>query len=982
MGQKFFQEQAIFIDSLHKSYLDKDINGDKTYTHKFIYNDEINNENVLKHIINCLNELKEDDEFFFSVAFITDSGLSTLKEALYEVNLKKIKGKILTTNYLNFTDPKSLEFLSKFDNIETKIIDCDETLKDGFHTKGYIFKYNNQGIIKALIGSSNITRPALMTNIEWNLLTISSLNGEVVNKVLEEFQRLFNNALFLDQQFIDTYRIKYNLEKAKRESVSTNDTNIIVPNEMQKIVYYKLNELISKGEKRGLLIAATGTGKTYASAFAIKYLNIKANKIIYITHREEILLQAINSFKKVLGETYTTSLYSGNTKDKFNPDADIIFATHALMIKKENLILWDKDHFDIVIIDEVHKVGENRYQDIINYFNPKFLFGMTATPDRMDGYDLYDLFDHNIIHEIRLDEALNNDMLVPFDYFGITDIYADGLDDDTNSFNDIVSDERAKHIIKMSDYYGYSGDYLKGLIFVPKRKFGFELMDKLNALGKKAKFIDGETSQKEREETIKRLKREELQDPNDYLDYIITVNIFNEGIDIPEVNQVIFLRPTESSIIFIQQLGRGLRKYNNKDRLVILDFIGNYKTNYLIPSSFVYKMDSVDFLVERTQNITLYHNSTIQFDEIARQKILKSICLSNISSLNVLKEEYIILKQKLGRIPRLIEIDKSSKISSDSIKAAKNNYDTYYLFLKKVEKDYKVNLSLDEERFDKYLFRGLVNGRKVEDLLLLKCILERKDYDDYLSLLKKYKIYNISKNLLGYLNAFFNGTYSNGINVNKIATIKNNQIIVENEFLKLLDHQDFVDILWQTVESGLYKYETKYHINIYDDTFRFVLHERYSRFDVSRIINKNVDIEMTVNGYQNYDDCNVIPIFVDYHKDKDEFDPTNYEDKFIDENTFIWISRFNCYSSKGQIKDIIDAYNKGRKILLFVRRKVDSKDNEFYFLGDVTILSYEDFKKQIKDKNGMMKVYNFVRFIFKINETVRKDIYEYLTFKD
>ena len=203
-----------------------------------------------------------------------------------------------------------------------------------------------------------------------------------------------------------------------------------------------------------------------------------------------------------------------------------------------------------------------------------------------------------------------------------------------------------------------------------------------------------------------------------------------------------------------------------------------------------------------------------------------------------------------------------------------------------------------------------------------------------------------------------------------------------DDFLKLLDHQDFVDILLQTVESGLYKYETKYHINIYDDTFRFVLHERYSRFDVSRIINKNVDIEMTVNGYQNYDDCNVIPLFVDYHKDKDEFDPTNYEDKFIDENTFIWISRFNCYSSKGQIKDIIDAYNKGRKILLFVRRKVDSKDNEFYFLGDVTILSYEDFEKQIKDKNGMMKEYNFVRFTFKINETVRKDIYEYLTFKD
>ena len=275
MDQRFDQEQAIFINSLYKSYLDKDINGDKTYTHKFIYNDENNNENVLKNIVNCLTELKDGDEFFFSVAFITDSGLSTLKEALYEVNLKKVKGKILTTNYLNFTDPKSLEFLFKFDNIETKIIDCDDDLKAGFHTKGYIFKYYSQGIIKALIGSSNITRNALMTNFEWNLLTISSLKGEVVNKVLEEFQRLFDKALSLNQEFIDAYRKKYNLEKAKRDNVNSDETTIIEPNQMQIEVYKRLNELIINGEKRGLLIAATGTGKTYASAFAIKNLEFK-----------------------------------------------------------------------------------------------------------------------------------------------------------------------------------------------------------------------------------------------------------------------------------------------------------------------------------------------------------------------------------------------------------------------------------------------------------------------------------------------------------------------------------------------------------------------------------------------------------------------------------------------------------------------------------------------------------------------------------
>ena len=234
-------------------------------------------------------------------------------------------------------------------------------------------------------------------------------------------------------------------------------------------------------------------------------------------------------------------------------------------------------HFDYILIDEVHKAGASSYQKVIEYFNPKFLMGMTATPERTDDFNIYALFDYNIAYEIRLQEALEEDMLCPFHYFGVTDIEYNGETiDDATILSKLVADERVNHILDKIEYYGFSGETVKGLMFCSRKEEAAKLSLVLNEKGLRTVALTGDDSQEERVLRINQLE-------NGKLDYILTVDIFNEGIDIPCINQVVMLRQTQSSIIFIQQLGRGLRKHDTKDYVTIIDFIGNYKNNYLIP---------------------------------------------------------------------------------------------------------------------------------------------------------------------------------------------------------------------------------------------------------------------------------------------------------------------------------------------------------------------------------------------------------------
>ncbi|HCY9907049.1 TPA: DUF3427 domain-containing protein [Staphylococcus aureus] len=561
-----------FNQSLHKGFIDKDISHKGNYTPKLLVNNK--NEKVLSTII---DELQKCETFYFSVAFITESGLASLKAQLLDLSNKGVKGKILTSNYLGFNSPKMYGELLKLKNVEVRLTDIA-----GFHAKGYIFEHKDYSSM--VIGSSNLTSNALKVNYEHNVLLSTMKNGDLVDSVKNEFDLLWQNSTPLTQQWINSYKESFeyrSLEKlAEVEQTQmliadkVKKSVEIVPNLMQAEALRSLKAIRDKAKDKALIISATGTGKTILCALDVREVN--PNKFLFIVHNEGILNRAKEEFKKVLPIKNDSDfgLLTGKHRDV---NAKYLFATIQTLSRDDNFKQFDEKEFDYIVFDEAHRSAASTYQRVFNYFKPKFMLGMTATPERSDELSIFELFDYNIAYEIRLQAALESDILCPFHYFGVTDYVHQGIkEDDVTKLRYLTSDERVNYIIQKTDYYGYSGEILQGLIFVSSKKEAYDLADKLSSKGIKSVALTGDDSVNYRQIVIEKLKEGKIN-------YIITVDLFNEGIDIPEVNQVVMLRPTESSIIFIQQLGRGLRKSSNKEYVTVIDFIGNYKTNYLIP---------------------------------------------------------------------------------------------------------------------------------------------------------------------------------------------------------------------------------------------------------------------------------------------------------------------------------------------------------------------------------------------------------------
>lgn len=564
------------------AYLDHSVQSNLAFRPEFLTNDPVHGEKVLSALE---QELSNCTEFQISVAFITMGGITPLLQTLKELESKGIPGKILTTDYLSFTDPRALDVLSSLSNIDLKIYHCDEETP-GFHTKGYIFR--NEEIYRIIIGSANMTLSAITTNHEWNTKIVSHEHGEMVQSILAEFKRLWDSQQALEyHEFIDSYRVLFHKERiirqqqelARHERIADIESYTLKPNKMQERFVANVLDLYSSDKDRALLLSSTGTGKTYASAFAMRELH--PTKALFVVHREQIAKQALKSYRKVFGTSKNYGLLSGSHRDM---DADFLFSTMQMMAKPDIYTLFEKDEFDIIVLDECHHAGSESYQRILNYFTPKFWLGMTASPDT-NNYDIYSIFDHNIAYEIRLQQALEEDLLCPFHYFGITDLEIDGQVFDDNAgvrnFANLVCDARVDYVIEKANYYGYSGNRVKGVIFCSRKDEARELSIKFNLRGYRTVVLTGEDSQEDRENAIERLAMDD--NPHNQLDYIFTVDIFNEGVDIPEINQVIMLRPTQSPVVFIQQLGRGLRKQDGKEFVVILDFIGNYMNNFMIP---------------------------------------------------------------------------------------------------------------------------------------------------------------------------------------------------------------------------------------------------------------------------------------------------------------------------------------------------------------------------------------------------------------
>lgn len=963
-----------FVDYTHNSSL--------AYRPEFISNDYQNGKKVLSSLE---YELLHCDAFSISVAFIKMSGIAPLLQVFKQLESRGIPGRILTTDYLTFSEPEAFDKLNSLKNISLKMYQT-EGEKDGFHTKGYIFKDGK--IYRIIVGSSNLTASAITVNQEWNTKIVSSENGAVAKDIISEFDRLWNSERACDYvDFIEDYRIRYKIKKeqqklARESEVISIEKYKLEPNSMQVKFIESVMDLYESGENRALLISSTGTGKTYASAFALREMLQKRAKetgrnvrALFLVHREQIAKQALRSYKNVFGERYSFGLLSGNSK---NYKSDILFSTMQMMAREDIMKKFNANDFDIIIIDEVHRAGADSYQRIMNYFTPRFWMGMTASPDRTDGYDIYGLFNHNIAYEIRLQQAMEEKLLCPFHYFGITDLEVDGhvIDDDdlknVQNFAKLVCDDRVQYIMQQIEYYGYSGDRVRGLMFCSSKEEAKTLSVKFNMRGLRTIVLTGDSSQNEREDAILRLEQNEQENA---LDYILTVDIFNEGVDAPAVNQVIMLRPTESPIVFIQQLGRGLRKYAGKEYVVILDFIGNYMNNFMIPIALsgdrTYNKDTIRKYVREGSRV-IPGESTIHFDEISKKRIFESIDSSKTTK-SFLKEKYFALKYKLGRVPNILDFYEYGEIDPMLFIQYSRSYDQ---FVKTVDKDFNIMFGDREEAILEFI-SSLVNGKRVHELLMLKCILnnEKMSPDTYRELLEeKGEIYREADyvsalNVLGkvFVNAPSEKKRYSNIEFISMDYAKNGMLRRASAFYSLFSNNAFVNEVESLVKYGLKRYEDLFKNH---DEDNLVLYEKYSRKDVCRILNWEHDDSSTVYGYRiKHNTC---PIFVTYEKKDDIANSTKYEDQFINNQLFSWMTRSKVSLESPESQKIINYSKIGLKIYLFIK-KSDGEGTDFYYMGKVSPIDY--MQTEIENDNGQkLPIMNFK---MKLEHSVREDIYEY-----
>ena len=603
---------------------------------------------------------------------------------------------------------------------------------------------------------------------------------------------------------------------------------------------------------------------------------------------------------------------------------------------------------------------------------------MTASPDRTDGYDIYGLFNHNIAYEIRLQQAMEEKLLCPFHYFGITDLEVDGhvIDDDdlknVQNFAKLVCDDRVQYIMQQIEYYGYSGDRVKGLMFCSSKEEAKTLSVKFNMRGLRTIVLTGDSSQNEREDAILRLEQNEQENA---LDYILTVDIFNEGVDVPAVNQVIMLRPTESPIVFIQQLGRGLRKYAGKEYVVILDFIGNYMNDFMIPIALsgdrTYNKDTIHKYVREGSRV-IPGESTIHFDEISKKRIFESIDSSKTTK-SFLKEKYFALKYKLGRVPNILDFYEYGEIDPMLFIQYSRSYDQ---FVKTVDKDFNIMFGDREEAILEFI-SSLVNGKRVHELLMLKCILnnEKMSPDTYRELLEeKGEIYREADyvsalNVLGkvFVNAPSEKKRYSNIEFISMDYAKNGMLRRASAFYSLFSNNAFVNEVESLVKYGLKRYEDLFKNH---DEDNLVLYEKYSRKDVCRILNWEHDDSATVYGYRiKHNTC---PIFVTYEKKDDIANSTKYEDQFINNQLFSWMTRSKVSLESPEIQKIINYSKIGLKIYLFIK-KSDGEGTDFYYMGKVSPIDY----MQTETENDNGQKLPIMNFKMKLEHSVREDIYEY-----
>ncbi len=940
------------VQAVTTSLINSNAKSDSYYQHMLIDNSDHTMFYTLKKL------LMECDEFYFSVAFITKSGVQLLKKTLIDIQHKGVKGKILTGNYLFFSDPNAMNDLNRFENIELKI-----NYDDNLHTKGYFFKINGQW--KIIVGSSNLTKNALMHNKEWNLLVSSLDEGKIVADSIDAFNRIYSQS-YMFADVIDDYFNKFENKRLydKPRVASPVELNQqIVPNKMQTEAIRSLEALRNSGERKAMIISATGSGKTYLSAFDVKKVNPK--RCLFVVHSNTILEKAKETFKHIIVDK-SLGTFNGECKEI---DADYIFANIFTLSKDNSLNAFNRDEFDYIIIDEMHKAGANVYLKILDYFKSEFMLGMSATPERSDNYNIYELFDYNVAYEIRLKEAIHEDLIVPFHYYGVTDIYDNENCDVT--FSEFSIDERVDNLLEKSELYGYDGDKVRGLIFVSRVSEAELVAKHINQKFYRAVSITGQTSSEQREDAIRRISLP-VTDPN-YIDYIVVVDVFNEGVDIPSINQVLLLRETESKIIYIQQIGRGLRKSDGKEYLVIIDFIGNYKNNFLISSAL---SGDNSFDLDKNKNIIIEGSShcprgcTLEFEQVAREIVLANINdnlkRGKASIKSIFVTDFKLLQQRRNKMPLLYDFYNEELLSPEQIVKIKHSSKRlpYHKALSTLF-NYQLNLSAEAEKYLAVLYNEFSILKRAHEYIILRELLQGEKSIVELNEIIEHEL-NISNQMFYTKNAvdhLADKTFLGDVERNRLRELygdisfieAGDNIKVNSKFLSIYKQEKmFNTLITDLIEVNLAIVKDKY---LSSRSYPLQLHEDYSKKEIYHTVGDDYNGGTIISGYRHFSTTNTVMIFV-------KFEGSQYENKLLSPQKIVWMSQNNKTYGVSELEtDIAD----NKKTLQVFLRRGDGENH--YYVGEASV---ESFQQISTDRQ-------IIEYILNFKQDISDSLFEYLT---
>lgn len=902
-------------------------------------------------------ELTRCDDFTFSVAFVSARAIALLKQELLNFTGT---GRIITSDYLAFNSPAAFAELLNLRNygIDVRIHDAD-----AFHPKGYIFQSSES--VSVMMGSSNLTESALVSNHEWNLKVSATRDSDLGLQLADLVQQQVADSTPLSQEWIDAYAAGYvapaprpRREKAG-ESVAVRNLPhgvAFLPNAMQRDALIEIEGARRSGARRALIVSATGTGKTILSALDVRAM--APQRFLFVVHREQILDRTISEYQKVLGGTDADyGKLAGGTRET---NAKYIFASVQTLSRPEVLHSFAPNAFDYITFDEAHRCGAPSHRRVIDYFQPAFLLGMTATPERTDGFNVFELFDFVTPYEIRLNAALENDMLTPFHYYGVADItFDDGTTTtDATHFSKLVSEERVDHVVAALEAYGQAGIAPRGLIFCSRVDEARGLAAGLNQRSLHGKLLrvaslNGDDSVAYRERVVRELEAGEL-------DYITTVDVFNEGIDIPTLNQIIMLRQTQSPIVFVQQLGRGLRKALDKDYLVVIDFIGNYANNFMIPIA-LFGDQSLDkeslrrHLIASEESGVIAGLSSVRFDRIAQERVLKAIAQVKLDGMARLRAAVVDMRNRVGRTPRLIDFLHFD--SADPVVLALGARHFPELASRTLKED--LQFTGDENLWLHQLSWELLPAKRRHEFVVLRELLTRIEMSaaEVAEVLLAEGLDAqpvLVEGVMDSLTLVRHAEIDRKRHPMPIAIPTGGGVRLVDGFVRSYRRSDaFRDAVDDVVETGWRLVGERYQLDV-----PFTRGAQYSRKETTRQLGQPRSWAPTLYGYKVDFERNVCAIFITLHKADDVEASVAYEDALLDPTTVQYFTKsrrsLNSAAERAMAENRVDLH-------VFVK-KDDSEGTDFFYLGQARASDARDTTMPGKDGQPLPVVTMLLRF--------------------